>query len=417
MLIAADKLQVADRAALAAALLTERDPFRSRPQIRQSGVPCDLSEQLDRLERHSAGDSVEEIDRTAVKQIRRVSDQLLRGLQTERDEGREDSSDPDPTVDVRFRKALLTAYPDRIARRRSPDGDRGLMVGGRGVRLDRRSQVRQGDLFLCIDLDAGGSEAVVRSASAIEADWLAPESLRVVDEPFFDSQAAAVVLRRRHYVDDLMLRETPIGCRPSAAVATILVESARQYREQVFPQRDAEVGSFLVRARFVAEQMPELNLLLPNDRLLDQILVELCRDRTSFKQLREAPWLDHIRGAFDYEQLAAIDRHAPAKLELPSGNSIRLEYAEGKPPILKARVQELFGWRENPRIAGGRLAVQLHLLGPNYRTEQITEDLANFWSRTYAQVRKDLRRRYPKHHWPEDPLTAQATRNGLKPKP
>jgi ATP-dependent helicase HrpB len=93
-----------------------------------------------------------------------------------------------------------------------------------------------------------------------------------------------------------------------------------------------------------------------------------------------------------------------------------VHYAPDRTPWIEAKIQELFGWPDTPRIAAGRVRLQLHLLGPNYRPEQITEDLANFWKVTYAQVRKDLRGRYPKHHWPEDPTTATATPRGMKPK-
>lgn len=101
---------------------------------------------------------------------------------------------------------------------------------------------------------------------------------------------------------------------------------------------------------------------------------------------------------------------------IDSGNAIAVRYAAGKPPVMEVRVQELFGWRETPRVAKGRVAIRLHLLGPNGQPQQITDDLENFWNRTYHEVRKELRGRYPKHHWPEDPLEARATRNGLKPK-
>ena len=122
-----------------------------------------------------------------------------------------------------------------------------------------------------------------------------------------------------------------------------------------------------------------------------------------------------IRDRYDYPQLQIIDKHAPEKMNVPSGNHVRIQYTDGK-PVMEVRVQELFGWKETPRLAGGAVPLQLHLLGPNRRPQQITEDLANFWSTTYTQVRKELRRRYPKHHWPEDPLNAKATHNGLKPR-
>ncbi len=105
-------------------------------------------------------------------------------------------------------------------------------------------------------------------------------------------------------------------------------------------------------------------------------------------------------------QRQAVEREAPERLAVPSGSRITLRYEEGRPPVLAVRIQEVFGLRETPRVAGGRVRVLLHLLAPNYRPQQVTDDLASFWANTYPLVRKELRVRYPKHAWPEDPCTA-----------
>lgn len=416
MLSAAD-LGVADEAAIAAALLTERDPFRSaRGQVPAApNHQCDLSDRIERLQIFFAGGdpSTLGIDAASAKQIRRVADQLLRNLKeaTELSRGSHNES-----RETRLARALLAAYPDRVAKRRDAKSDSGLMVGCRGVRLDRQSRVRTGELFLCIDVDSGGSEALVRTACAIELEWLDPRLLHDRDEPFFQKSLGAVVVRRRRYFEDLLLSETPIACQPCESVAEMLADAARSDLGKVYPASDEEIANFVQRVRFLTQHMPALDLPPLDDDLLDQVLVRLCQTRTTLEQLRQAPWLDHLRGMYDYEQLQTMERHAPTRLNVPSGNSIRIQYQEGKPPFMEVRIQELFGWKENPRIALGRVAIQLHLLGPNRRPQQITEDLANFWSSTYKEVRKELRRRYPKHHWPEDPSSAVATHNGLKPR-
>jgi hypothetical protein len=115
-----------------------------------------------------------------------------------------------------------------------------------------------------------------------------------------------------------------------------------------------------------------------------------------------------------YDRLAEIDRLAPADYELQNGKRHQVIYEPGQPPTLAVRIQELFGVAETPRIAGGRVPVLLHLLGPNHRPQQVTSDLASFWKNTYPTVKKELRRRYPKHSWPDDPLALKATRSGLK---
>lgn len=314
-----------------------------------------------------------------------------------------------------MRRALLTAFPDRLARRREDDPDRGLMVGGRGVRQSKRSGARDDELFLCIDIDSQGSDANVYTASAVDESWLDPALLRSEDEPSFQRSSQSVVSRRCTYFEDLLLRATPIECVPGPQIAQLLAQHAREDLDACFPRNKA-TQEFIQRVRFLIDAMPELNLPPLDDDTVDQILIDLCRTRTSFGQLASAPWLDHIRGRYDYEQMQTIDLYAPAKITVPSGNSLPIQYRKGKRPLLEVRIQELFGWTETPRLAQS-IPLQLHLLGPNYRPQQITNDLENFWSETYAHVRKELRRRYPKHHWPEDPASANATRNGLKPKP
>ena len=111
-----------------------------------------------------------------------------------------------------------------------------------------------------------------------------------------------------------------------------------------------------------------------------------------------------VQSQLSYEQLTSLERDAPEFITIPNGRKVKLQYEVGKTPVLAARIQELFGLRETPRIARSRVAVTMHLLAPNYRIQQVTEDLASFWKNTYPQVRKDLKGRYPKHKWPDDPF-------------
>lgn len=415
-MIAATRLSIADDAALAAALLTERDPFRGDQHAgsAEAKAPhgCDVFDRVDRLKAFKHGHERSVASSGAAHQILRVADQIGRmtkSLSIDPRQSNECDSD-------RLKRALLAAYPDRVARRRSNGVEHGVMVGGRGVRLDSRSMARGSDLFLCIDVDSAGTEALVRSASEIDLSWLDARLIRDVDEPFFNPTLKAVVVRRRQYFDDLMLSESPIPCLASPDVAELLARHARQNLIHVFPANDEAVVTFINRVRFVTEQMPELELPRLDDAAIDDVLLSLCQSRTSIADLRSAPWLDHLRGRYDYSQSLSIDTLAPARMTLPSGNSVTIQYAANKPPLMEVRIQEIFGWKEAPRVAAGRVPIQLHLLGPNYRPQQITEDLANFWNVTYVQIRKELRRRYPKHHWPDDPHAATATRNGLKPK-
>ena len=423
---AAKQFDMVDSAAVAAALLTERDPFRIPSGNRQAPVDrgqmrsdSDLADRVEQLETYFDGDENRPIHAPAARQIRRVAKQLSQVT---------DSLPIDPSDDLinecsireRLRRALLLAFPDRVARRRQAGSDRGLMVGGRGIKLDKKSAVQSSEYFLCIDVDGKGSEALVRIASAIEQEWLqqylGERLFREVDESFFQPSSQSIATRRRTYFDDLMLSESPVETKTGGKAADLLSEHARRDPERIFPKNNQEVDQFIRRVRFLTENMPELELPKLDQIAIDEVIDQLCRSCNSFARLREAPWLGHLQGWYDYEQLKMIDDQAPSRMTVPSGNAIAIKYADGKPPVMEVRLQELFGWKSTPRIACGRVPVQLHLLGPNHRPQQITEDLENFWSSTYEQVRKDLRRRYPKHHWPEDPTTATATRNGLKPR-
>jgi len=411
LMVEAKRLRIVDEASIAVALLTERDPFQKESQRSPSQVKarhqCDV---VDRIERLKSADRRQQTGIAHILRVAKQIEQMTSSLSVSR------PSTVDENAYERLKRTLLAAYPDRVARRRMGSDHRGVMVGGKGVVLDVSSQVRSGELFLCIDVDSAGTEARVRMASLVDQEWLHAALIRDVDEPFFNPTLKAVVARRRRYYDDLLLAESPIACQPTAEVAELLFRHAKQSFDAVFPAKDTHVQSLISRVQFINRHMPELGLPgLGNDDI-EELLRSLCEGRTSIAELRSAPWLDHIRSRYEYEQMQVIDKQAPARMTLPSGNSAEVRYAEGKPPILEARIQELFGWKQTPRVAGGRIAVQLHLLGPNYRPQQITEDLGNFWKVTYAEIRKELKRRYPKHHWPEEPASATSTRNAMKPR-
>jgi ATP-dependent helicase HrpB len=148
-------------------------------------------------------------------------------------------------------------------------------------------------------------------------------------------------------------------------------------------------------------ELPTLDLAF-----LQEVAAELCRSRRSLAELRSAPWVDWIRTRFTNEQWIAIEKEAPPKIMVPSGNWIKIRYEYGKPPTMAVKIQEIFSWRKTPTVAMGRIPILLELLSPNMRPQQITNDLVSFWENGYPIVKKELKRRYPKHSWPDDPLTA-----------
>jgi ATP-dependent helicase HrpB len=313
-----------------------------------------------------------------------------------------------------FLRALLAAFPDRLARRREPGSRRGVMVGGRGVRLAEQVALADEELYLCLDVDRGSSEALVRQASAVERDWLPEELVRVERIVEFDEATEKIVARKRMLYDTLVLEEGQAALPSPEETAAALAAAAGGRLDRVFPAENRQVADFRTRVMCLRQWMPELDLPEMDDAHLVALLPQLAAGRRSLAELRTAPWLPALQGLCTWQQLQSLDREAPERIEVPSGSRIALTYEAGRPPILAVRIQEVFGLAQSPRIAGGRVRVLLHLLAPNMRVAQVTDDLASFWASTYALVRKDLRSRYPKHSWPEDPSTAVAVRRPKK---
>jgi len=424
LLVEAHRLGQPDRAALMAAMLSERDPFlrgsssdrglRNAP-MRTTAIHRSRSDVLDRL--HAVEDFLQtgrpdslcgEINRNAVRTLTQVAKQLASSLRDELGVSRNQTADPDEAL----LRALVAGFPDRVAKRRDATGDKGLMVGGRGVRLGPRSAVQNSPLFVCVDIDGAGTDAMVRQASEVHREWLPQASVRSGEELFFHPTQKQVVARRRVVFDDLILEETPSSISDPNAAADVLFEAARSQLNVVMPSDDDSLNNFLARVRCLKQWMPDLPLPAVDDSMMLDVLQELCHGRRSFSELKNAAWLTTLQSKMDYALLQTIEREAPDRITVPTGSRMRLTYEAGRSPVLAVRIQEVFGMKQTPRIAGGRVPVLLHLLAPNMRPQQITEDLASFWANTYQDVRKELKRRYPKHSWPEDPLTAPPVKKG-----
>lgn len=417
---------VGREAALVAALLGERDPFRrSAPAAaaggRRTAVHVSRSDLLDRL------DALEVFERSGGRQTASPAGELAAGAarfvlqaadQLERSVVRAPGGKAATDRDGALLAAIAAAYPDRIARRREPGSPRAVMVGGRGVRLGEESSVSLAELFVCIDLDGGSGggggasgEARVRIASAVEPGDLPRERLNDEVEVAFDPDRERVVAHRRTRFDDLVLSEREVPPPPEEA-ALVLAEAAGRDLGRALALDEPEIAGFLSRWRWLRTAMPELDFPPAGDEEIRALLPEIARGRRSFADLRKAPLRDLLSGALSYAQIQALAREAPERIEVPSGSQIRLDYpAEGEePPVLAVRIQELFGLDQTPRVAAGRVPVLLHLLAPNYRPQQVTRDLASFWANTYPQVKKELQGRYPKHAWPDDPRKATPER-------
>ncbi len=303
------------------------------------------------------------------------------------------------------------AYPDRLVKRRGVEST-GLMVGGRGVRLAATSVVRDADLYLALDaredVRKGLREVQVFLASLVRPEWLDqvhPGLLRREQVTRFEPDRDRVVGVERLWFLDLLLREDLSREVDPAEASRVLVEALRPDASRLF-RENPKIAEWLGRVEFLRQALPELNWPEFDESLFGEILEQVLQGRSN------APGGSKPRsdGVPDRSPRFAAGTRAPRRraetLTLPNGRGVRLVYEVGRPPVLSARLQDLFGWTDTPRLARGRVPVLLQILGPNQRPVQITQDLRSFWTTTYQQVRKDLRSRYPKHAWPDDPLNA-----------
>jgi ATP-dependent helicase HrpB len=398
-------------AALAAALLAERDPIRAQTRSRgaRHHSESDVLDRVDALERWQRGGSrssdVGEVHAASADFVLRARDDLLRTA--------EDALGPPPRGDVDSDEAVLRAvlagYPDRLAKRRAAGDRRAVLVTGRGVRLADESAVADAELFVAVNVDAGsGSEALVRMASAVDRAWLPPERVRTAVEVTFDDTTERVAAVRRTRFDELILDETPAALPDDGSVESLLADAASTRLDRALDLASPDVASLRARVAFLRGTLPDAAPPAIDDAALRAALPDVCAGRRSFEELRRAPLVEVLRARMDRRQLNVLDREAPERIAVPSGSHVTLRYDEGKAPVLAVRIQEIFGWRDTPRVAAGRVKVLLHLLAPNHRPQQVTDDLASFWTNTYPDVRRELKRRYPRHSWPEDPYTAVA---------
>lgn len=355
------------------------------------------------------------VDPGAARQVAKTRDELLR---VSRNFGKRHSHATAAADEETLLRLPLNAYPDRVVKRRESDPAAGVMVGGGGVRLAAESTVRQGEFFLAIDARhdqrSASREALVRVASLVRVEWLHelfPQSIRKERGVDFDEQRQRIVGFTRTWYLDLLLsedRNSPVD--PELASAK-LAEVLRPRAMELIGSSDSEASRLLRRVEFLRRHMSEHDWPAFDRSALGDVIAEAARGKRSVEEVTGSPLVAALLARLPYPLDRLLDQHAPESIEVPTGNRIKLDYG-GDVPVLAVRLQELFGLTETPSVAGGRVRVRLHLLGPNYRPVQVTDDLRNFWATTYFQVRKDLRARYPKHSWPDDPLTARAEARG-----
>ncbi len=391
-----------------AALLEERDPWRREPG---QAAPCDLAPRLEALAAWRRGTTPAGFDTAALHRLDQVARQL-RELLTDADD--RSGAAPSPGC------LLAAAYPDRVAQARAPGSGHYLLRNGRAAELPERDALRGSPLLAVAALDAGRREGRIWLAARLDESELADlfgDQIEEGRELRWDPQREAVVARRVRRLGALILSEQAEPLAPEDDPLPLLLEQVRERGLDLFDKAPA-LRRLQGRLALLRRHLPEADWPAADDAALlaglESWLGPWLEGVTRLRELRTVDAEAALRAWLGWERSQRLDALLPTHWETPAGTRRPIEYPQDGEPVLKVPLQEMLGEKASPRIAEGRIPLLLHLLSPAMRPLQITRDLAHFWANGYAEVRKEMRGRYPKHHWPEDPAAATATRLGRR---
>lgn len=311
---------------------------------------------------------------------------------------------------------LLThAFPDRIARQHPVEPLRYPLSNGRSARLFEDSPLR-GEPWLCVsELRFDAKDSQILRAAPVDEAFLRrefPDRFVSADQVRWDSESRALIARREERFMQIVLSSKSAGRPDAKQAAQALCDAVAELGIESLPWTDS-LRQWRHRVRTLREAMPELELPDVGDEALlahrERWLKPALQGKFRLDALSEEELGEALKAEIPWAQRQAIDQHAPRRISVPSGMERGIEYFDDAPPVLAVKLQELFGLADTPKIAGGRIPLTLHLLSPGGKPLQITRDLKSFWERTYPEVKKEMKGRYPRHPWPDDPWSATAT--------
>jgi ATP-dependent helicase HrpB len=408
MLLRAIPMQCAGLVCDIAALLGERDLLRGPSPVKHTDFRARLD--LLRGERNQIDGSA--VDRGLLHRVKQAASvwkqQLCRSTDGVQSDGATGLEQVGPL--------LALAYPDRIAQRQAGTEARYLLTNGRGALFTHPDPLASEPYLVIADLDAGSQWARIDLAVPIsreDIEDLYKNQIVMAEAVAWDDQTASVRASRQRRLGSLVLSEQALSKPDPDLVVGALLNGVRQTGVETLAwtpelhQWRARVG-FLKRIEGQDSTWPDLSdtgLLQSLERWLGPYL----NGMTTLERVQRVNLMQPLQSLLTWEQRRDLDRLAPTHFTVPSGSTIRVDYATADLPVLAVRLQEMFGCKDTPRVAGGKVPLLLHLLSPAKRAVQVTQDLAGFWAGSYHDVRKELRGRYPKHYWPDDPLTAPPT--------
>jgi ATP-dependent helicase HrpB len=395
-----------------AALLEERDI------VRYDGLPpqSDMRLRTELLRRDGAmGAAGVAVDRDGVRRVRQTADDLARRAAGGGSGGAPSHAHWD---DADTGSLLALAYPDRVAQRRSGAEPRYLLRNGSGAVLAKHDALHDAPYLAIADLEGTSPEARIVRAAPITLEELREdfgEQFVRVQLVEWDERTKAIRARKRTMLGAMVIEDVVWTDADAEVVLRTVLEAiraqlARSGLEALpFSQAASRLRERMAFVHAHDESWPDVSVAALSASLEEWAGPYLDGVRT-WGQLASVDWHDALQSLMPWPLRSALERLAPTHLEVPSGSRIALDYREPTAPVLAVKLQEVFGWTSTPMLMDGRVSLTLQLLSPAQRPVQVTRDLAGFWRSSYFEVRKELRGRYPRHPWPEDPLTAEATR-------
>ncbi|WP_199457716.1 MULTISPECIES: ATP-dependent helicase HrpB [unclassified Marinobacter] len=400
MVIKGRALGLEQLAAELAALLEERD-------LLGPGSGADLHERIRVLrgERGHRG-----LDPARLKAVQQAAKRLCRGQFVQ-----------ELPAETEVGRVLAQAYPDRIARRRPGTTPRYQLSNGKGAVLREEDPLARQEWLVAADLDGKAREATMYLAAPLDLVDLEQDLAAHIEqreEALWDDKRGTVVARKVRKLGALILAEKPLQQVAPELIQQGLLDAVRRKGLDSLPWNPG-ARQWVARVRLLAAQFPGDWPEVSDQALLDTLETWLAPFMAGMKRwsdLASINLVQALNSLLDYPQQQQLEELAPRSLTIPTGQNVTLDYSADNGPVLAAKLQALFGWTETPKVARSRVPVVIHLLSPAQRPLAVTADLASFWQNAYPEVRKELRGRYSKHPWPEDPLTAQA-QQGTKKRP
>jgi len=419
MILKAIEVDQLYHACLIASILTEKDLFLST-----STRSYDIHDRLTILTRskqQNQSDKLNGIDTQQCKRILQSADDFFK-----RCNNSSLAKVKHSTIDNSLSGVLLAyAYPDRIAQQRNINEPRYLLINGKGALIPEFLQHHLYEYLVIANLDARHGEATIYLAAEISVEQLENYLPQLIDDKLtteWNEQQQRVEAKKKVSLGKLILEEKHSNTEDRQTIRQCLIKGIQQ-TGLLSLNWSAQASGLKQRIQFINYCLESLTELQNKSRIEDianfsdeqlsatmsDWLMPFLTTENSIKQCQKLDLYNILLSQLSWEQQQLVDSLAPEKITVPSGSSIRIDYSDARQPVLAVRLQEVFGLYETPAIMNGQCQLMMHLLSPASRPMQVTQDLNSFWKTTYHDVKKELRGKYKRHYWPDDPFTAQAT--------